>query len=170
MSFSTGLIPQDWKKSVIFPIKKKARSLKIEDFRPINIISCICRVFERIIRNAIFHYLINDRINKSQHGFLSGRSTTTALLSYSNDVSNSLDNGLCVDTAYFDFSKAFDSVRHDYLIQKLSYKGLSGSLLTWIINYLKNHTQVFNIHVFFSTERQVSKVVLPGIMNYVVLS
>ena len=39
MSFSAGLIPQDWKKSIIFPIKKKTRSLTVDDFRPINITS-----------------------------------------------------------------------------------------------------------------------------------
>ena len=87
LSFSTGSVPQGWKKSVILPIKKKSSSLKAEDYRPINIISCICRVFERIIRNAIFHYLtVNNRINKSQHGFLKGRSTTSALLSYANGI------------------------------------------------------------------------------------
>ena len=150
-------------KSVIFPIKKKVFSTRVEDFRPINITSCICRVFERIIRNEIFHYLsINDLINKSQHGFMRSRSTSTALLSYSNDISASLDEGMCVDSAYFDYSKAFDSVRHDYLIQKLLNIGLSGSLLTWVTNYLKNRTQVVNIRGFCSTERQVSSGVIQG--------
>ena len=68
-----------------------------------------------------------DHINKSQHGFLKDRYTTAPLLSYSNDtlVSYSLDNGFCVNSVYFDFSKAFDSVRHEYLIQKLCNRGLS---------------------------------------------
>ena len=61
----------------------------------------------------------NDIINKSQHGFIRGKSTMTALLKYSNDLTYSLDKGMCVDSAYFDFSKAFDCVCHDFLILKL---------------------------------------------------
>ena len=123
LSFLTGMILQDWRKSLIFPIKKKSFSIEVEDFRPINIINCICKVFERIIRSQIYHFLtINDSLMKSQHVFLKGRSTSTAILSYSNDASMSLDKGLCVDVAYFDFSKAFDSVRHDYLVHKLLYR------------------------------------------------
>lgn len=106
--------------------------------------------------------IVNNSINDSQHGFLRGRSTSTALLSYSNDISDSLDKGMCVDSAYFDFSKAFDSVRHDYLLQKLSNIGISGYLLKWIINYLKNRTQVVNIRGFLSNERQVSSGVIQG--------
>ena len=45
-----------------------------------------------------------------------GRSTLTTRLTYSNALSHAVDRGLCVDCAYFDFSKAFDSARHDYLI------------------------------------------------------
>ena len=48
-----------------------------------------------------------------------GESIMTALLPYTNDLSLAIDNGKCVDVAYFDNSKAFDSVRQDYLINKL---------------------------------------------------
>ena len=77
-------------------------------------------------------------------------------------LSNALDCGLCVDCAYFHFSKAFDSVRHDYLVHKLSKAGISGSVLNWIINYLQNRTQFVNINGVLSTERQVSSGVVQG--------
>ena len=163
LSFSTGMIPRDWKKSVIIPIKKKLSSIRVEDFRPINIISCICSVFERIIRSEINHFLsVNESLKKSQHGFVKGRSTATARLPYSDDVSMSLDKGLCVDVAYFDFSKAFDSVRHDYLIHKLFDIGISGALLKWIINYLHDRTQVVNIRGVISTKHPVTSGVIQG--------
>ena len=163
LSFTMGLLPQDWKKSIIFPIKKKASSITVENFRPINVTSCVCRVFERIIRNAILCFLDESSlINKSQHGFLKGRSTTTALLTYSNDLTYSLDNGMCVDSAYFDFSKAFDRVRHDYLIHKLSKIGIAGPLLSWINNYLINRTQTVNVHGCLSSEMCVSSGVIQG--------
>ena len=150
-------------KSVIFPIKKKPNSKSVNDFRPINITSCICRIFERLLRNAIQLFLCeNASLNNSQQGFLKGRSTTTALLRYSNDLSNALNQGQCIDCAYFDFSKAFDSVRHDYLIYKLLRIGISGPLLKWIINYLQNRSQVVNVNGVISTERKVSSGVIQG--------
>ena len=109
----------------------------ISNFRPISISSCICRILERIIRDAIQSFLdANLLMNASQQGFSRGRSTLTALLTYSNDICNAIDKGLCVDSAYFDFSKAFDCVRHDYLVYKLSKIGINGPILKWIINYL----------------------------------
>ena len=104
----------------------------------------------------------NNYINKSQHGFLKGRSTTTALITYSEFLSNSLDRNYCIDSAYFDLSKAFDSVRHDYLIQKLTKAGISGNLLKWIINYLQDRTQVVNVHGIISSERKISSGVIQG--------
>ena len=163
MSLSTETIPSDWKKSMIYPIKKKTNPKTVNDFRPISITSCICRIFERIIRDAVQRFLRdNFSLNLSQHGFMRGRSTLTTHLVYSNEISTALDHGLCVDCVYFDFSKAFDSVRHDYLIQKLLNIGISGKLLNWIRNYLQNRTQIVNINGAVSTERQVTSGVIQG--------
>ena len=163
LSLSTESLPSDWKKSVIYTIKKKTNPKTVNDFRPISITSCICRIFERIIRDAIHRFLDdNHSFNLSQHGFMRGRSTLTAHLTYSNDLSNALDRGLCVDCAYLDFSKAFDSVRHDYLILKLFEIGISGSILKWISNYLQNRSQIVDIDGVLSTERQVSSGVIQG--------
>ena len=163
LSFELGKLPQDWKCSMIFPIKKKSSSKTVEDFRPISITSCLCRTFERIIRSSIINFLSrNTLIYDSQHGFLQHKSTTSALLSYANTLSIALDSGSCVDCAYFDFSKAFDRVRHDYLIYKLKKNGISGSLIKWIIDYLSNRTQAVKVKGHISSERRVTSGVIQG--------
>lgn len=163
LSLSTESIPSDWKISVIHPIKKKSHPKSVNDYRPISITSCICRIFERLIRNRIKRFLEDNlSLNPSQHGFCEGRSTLTAHLIYSKDLVNALDQGLCIDCAYFDFSKAFDSVRHDYLIYKLSMIGISGAILRWIINYIKGRTQIVNVNGVLSRERHVSSGVIQG--------
>lgn len=124
---------------------------------------CICIILERIIRNAIQRFLDDNLcLNGSQHGFIKGRSTLATHLIYANDLSKALDSGLCVDCAYFDFSKAFDSVRHDHLVHKLSKIEISGSIFNWIINYLQNRSQIVNVSGVFSTSRQVSSGVIQG--------
>ena len=163
LTFKCESIPNDRRKSIIIPLRKKTTSIDIEDFRPINITSCVYRILERSVRNTIYRYLTDNSIIKSsQHGFLKGRSTTTALLSYANEIHKSLDKNMCVDTAYFDFSKAFDSVRHDFLIEKLMNIGIHGSLLKWIIDYFSNRTQIVNVNGFKSSERKVCSGVVQG--------
>ena len=103
-----------------------------------------------------------NHINATQHGFVPGKSTTTALLSYTNDLTFSIDNGRCVDVVYLDFSKAFDSVRHDYLINKLSKVGIRDHLLSWLIDYFSNRTQIVNVHGCLSSERPVTSGVIQG--------
>ena len=141
-------LPRDWKRSLIFPIIKKPGSSDIENFRPINVTSCMCRLLERIIRDSIQDFLdVNGLINSSQHGFSRGKSTETALLKYTNDLTLALDCGKCIDAVYLDFSKAFDSVRHDYLLQKLQDIGISGSLFRWIRDYFISRSQIITVNV-----------------------
>ena len=91
-----------------------------------------------------------------------GKSATSALLSYANDISYALDNGMSVDSAYFGFVKAFDCVRHDYLIHKLIKSGISGNLLTWLIEYLTNRNQVVKVKTYVSSTKQVTSGVIQG--------
>ena len=86
----------------------------------------------------------------------------TTLLPYTNDLSLAIDNGKCVDVAYFDYSKAFDSVRHDYLIIRLDKLGIRGPLLICLVEYFKDRTQVGShcVQGCLSTERPVTSGVI----------
>ena len=80
-------------------------------------------------------------INKTQHGFLKKRSCVTQLLSVLHDIGKNLDNNKQADLIYLDFSKAFDSVDHAILYQKLYAHGLRGSILLWFKDYLTDRCQ-----------------------------
>ena len=85
---------------------------------------------ERLIRDRILdHLLSNGLLHDSQHGFAPGRSYCTALLSYLEKVTSSVDDGHCVDTLYLDMSKTFDSVPHKRLIHKLRSYAIRDPLL-----------------------------------------
>jgi len=87
------------------------------------------------------YLLINKLISPHQHGFLSKLSTCTQLLETVNDWSLSQRNGHAVDVVYFDFCKAFDSVSHVKLSQKLSAYGLSGPLFFFPTDFLSDRYQ-----------------------------
>jgi len=84
---------------------------------------------------------VNNLLNSSQHGFVSGHSTCTNLLESLNDWSINIRNGNYTRVAYVDFAKAFDSVCHRKLLHKLSGLGISGPLHSIISSFLSNRSQ-----------------------------
>jgi len=83
----------------------------------------------------------NQGIRPSQHVFMKGRSCLTNLISFYDQVTHLVDEGKAVDVVYLDFSKAFDTVPHSILLQKLAAHGLDGCTLCWIKNCLDGRAQ-----------------------------
>ena len=79
-------------------------------------------------------------------GFITGRSTTVQLLSYLDKCVKTIVDGDVVDTIYLDFAKAFDTVPHRRLIGKLHAYGIKGNILNWIIEFLRDRTQVVRVN------------------------
>ena len=74
--------------------------------------------------------------------FLPLKSCTTEMIKFTDSVAISLNNNFHIDVVYFDFAKAFDSVNHDLLLAKLKHKyKVDGSLLRFLVSYLKNRKQ-----------------------------
>ena len=80
-------------------------------------------------------------IRPSQHGFMKGRSCLTNLISFYNWVTRLVDKGKAVDVVYLDFSKAFDTVSHSILLEKLATHGLDRYALLWVRNWLEGYAK-----------------------------
>ena len=75
---------------------------------------------ERIIRDAIMEHMEANRLfTKHQHGFRKGYSCVTQLIEVLEQWTEELDKHNCIDTIYLDFQKAFDTVPHQRLLNKL---------------------------------------------------
>ena len=100
------------------------------------------KVMEQIILGAIMDQLkVNQGIRPSQRGFMNGRSYLTNPISFYNKVTRLADEGKAVDVVYLDFSKAFDTVPHSILMEKLATHGLDGCMLCWVKHWLDGQAQ-----------------------------
>jgi hypothetical protein len=144
-------------KSLITPIPKTSDVRCVNDLRAISILPCVSKIVERIAHDQLTSYLNrNNLMNKFQSGFRKGYSTTTALLKVSNDIRVSINNGLVTVLVLLDFTKAFASMRHDFLIDKLVHHfGLSYQASIWFKSYLQGRTQSVNLNGKSSEWRNV---------------
>ena len=152
----TGKLPLEWKLAYVVPIFKKGSRARCENYRPISLTCVVCKILEVILKKAILNFFLdNQLLNFSQHGFLPQRSSLTALLVFLDDVSLSIDEGKCTDAIYLDFSKAFDSVPHQYLINKLKSYGIGKPLITWLSAFLNGRQQIVKVGSSFSRRAEV---------------
>ena len=101
----------------ITPVFKSGDRTAPSNYHPITLTSMISKVLERIIRKQVSSFIDKKGcLNSIQHGFRSGRSCLSALLSVFDDIMHMLEDGGSVDMVYLDFSKAFDKVNHGILL------------------------------------------------------
>jgi hypothetical protein len=87
-SIEEGKVPAEWKKAIVSPIFKKGKKSSPGKYRPVSLISIMCKICESIIRDKIMNYMSNnDLFTNSQYGFRPGRSCVTQLLEVLDDWS-----------------------------------------------------------------------------------
>ena len=148
-SFSCGIFPTVWKKSLITPIFKSGDKHNIKDYRGISKLSTIPKLLEKIVCDQVSP-LLRPVLVDNQHGFIGKRSTETNLCEYIDDLIVAMDEGYQVDAVYTDYSKAFDKICHSILFQKLEAVGIHGDLLRWLKSYLTNRSQAVVVKGFTS--------------------
>ena len=141
-SFELGRVHSYYKQAHISPLYKKGDRAKAVNYRPVALTSHIVKIYERIVREKMVKFIEqNSLLCENQHGFRSGRSCLTQLLSHIDDVMRGLINGADTDAIYLDYAKAFDKVDHQLLIKKLRRYGFNEHLVLWIESFLTHRSQ-----------------------------
>ena len=133
-SWLTREVPVDWRLANVTPIYKKGRKEDPGNYRPVSLTLLPRKVMEQIMSAITWHVLDNQVIKPSQYGFMKGRSCLTNLIFFYDKVTRLVDEGKAVDVVYLDFSKAFDTISHSILLEKLAAHGLDGCTLRWVKN------------------------------------
>ena len=117
MSLNEGQLPDDWRNAITSPNHKKGSKVTASNYRPISLTSIACKILESFVKEAVIKFLTEEKlISSKQYRFMNGRSTTTQLLYVMDKCSDLISRGDVIDTIYFAFAKAFDTVPHLRLV------------------------------------------------------
>ena len=149
LSFSEGIFPEGYKRSIITPLIKKHGLDRSEfgNYRPISNLNTISKIVERLfLARLIRHTQQSPNFGKYQSAYRRHHSTETALLKLLNDFYSAADAGHRTALLQLDLSAAFDTVDIDTLLCRLHYTfGISGRSLNWIASYLTCRTQTVRV-------------------------
>ena len=140
--------PSTLKWADINPIYKKKDNLCKENYRSVNVLVVVSKVFERVLSDQLMAWVMayfGSILNHSLSAYRAGYSCQHVILQLTEFWRQSLDKGNCVGTVAMDLSKAFDSMPHGLLIAKLFAYGVSKHACNLIINFLCNRRQRTNV-------------------------
>jgi retron-type reverse transcriptase len=106
---------------------------------------CI-RILKTFLRNIIY---------ENQYGFREKRSTQHAIIDIVNQIQTNMDKNMYTCGIFIDLQKAFDTVIHSILLQKLQHYGICGIINDWFSSYLLNRIQTTKIGTVVSDKETV---------------
>ena len=125
------------------------------NYRPIALLPSISKIFEYVLLEQLTcHFVENKLISPQQYGFRAKHSTEIAALNLVDYLTYKLDNSIIPLNIYIDLSKAFDTLIHSILLDKLSHYGVNGVAKKLLQSYVSNRHQVvdFNGSTFDTLE------------------
>ena len=166
LSIQTSIVPSQWKTSVITPVSKTKQPTCCSDFRPISITPILSRLLERIVvRNYIYPILVHPDTNHlflDQFAFRPTGSPTSAVIHLSHRISELLQEHKYVHVIALDFSKAFDTVRHNTLMQKMAKFPLPDHAYNWVADFLLNRKHLTRFEQTLSTVLAINASIIQG--------
>ena len=149
--------PNGWKIARVISLFKNGQRNLPGNYRPISILPALSKVMERILYTQLYEYLsVNNLLSEHQFGFRKYHSTASALLVCTNDWYTNMDRKLFNLTVFIDLKKAFDTVNHEILLEKLWLLGITGSAFQLLESYLSDRSQKCEVNGFISKESKIT--------------
>ena len=137
ISLISGVFPADLSKAKVAPIFKSSSKESFDNYRPISVLPGISKVFEKCVHSQIMDHLENNKLlSTHQFGYRRRRSTDLASVCFLDQIRKAMDQGMPTGAIYVDLSKAFDTIGHDAIIQKIPKFGITGIPQQWFCSYL----------------------------------
>ena len=119
-SFSTSTVPDKFKIASVIPVHKQSSKFILNNYRLISLLSIFSRILEKIVFKQLDSFIVkHNLLYENQSGFRSNYSTLHAVISITNKIQKAIDQGYYSCGIFLDLSKAFDTVNHQILLDKL---------------------------------------------------
>ena len=146
LSISQGVFPNACKVAKLKPIFKKGKKTDPSNYRPISLLPSISKIIERVIHDQTNAFLSDeDILYNYQSGFRGNHSTNLCLSFLTDKVLKGFDEGLLTGMILIDLQKAFDTIDHEILLQKLKAIKFSKNIIKWLKSYLSERIFLVNI-------------------------
>jgi hypothetical protein len=144
--FEQGYFPEEFKVARVVPLHKSGIVGDPSNYRPISLLSGMSKIMEKIIKTRLVNYLDKfNIIHGNQYGFQAGKSTQDAILHLIDIVTENFTENRKTLTVLLDLAKAFDTIPHEKLLNKLENIGIRGKALDLFKHYLKDRTQIISM-------------------------
>ena len=166
MSLATSTVPQQWKQACIRPIPKVSAPTQHSDFRPISITPVLTRAMERtVVQKFLYPAFLSPPPTLSfsdQFAFRPTGSPAAAIISLLKTITDMLISNPYVIVISLDFSKAFDTVRHSTLLEKMAKLDIPDNVYNWLVNYYNGHSHCTMYRGQTSTFNSITASIIQG--------
>ena len=139
-SFEKGVFPDCLKKATVIPLHKKKSKKDPSNYRPVSLLNSLSKIIEKVIHERLYKYM-EDKICPNQFGFRPKHNTTDLMIITLEGILGNLDSGGYAIPCFFDLGKAFDTLPHEGILNKLEYYGIRGLAKDLFSSYLSNRSQ-----------------------------
>ena len=144
LSFESSVFADDWKEALVLPsLKKHGLDIAYKNFRPVSNLRYISKLSEKAAAVQLTDHMTTNKLHLLlQSAYKEHHSTESSLLKVKNDILMNMDAQKVTLLVLLDLSAAFDTVRHDILLDRLRTAiGVSGKELEWFTSYLSGRSQ-----------------------------
>ena len=139
---NNAVFPSELKVAKVLPLFKSGDRNSVSNYRPISILPVFSKIFEKVIQSRLTSFFFKEKVlQEGQFGFRKGRSTIQALNTSICNILKSLDQKKHTLAIFIDYSKAFDTIKHSILLQKLYHYGIRGKAYDLLASYLTGRSQ-----------------------------
>ena len=157
VSVSQGVYPAKLKLSKIVPVFKSGDELDANSYTPISLLFNFNRIFEKLMYSKMISFIEErELLYQAQYGFRKSHSTHHAILDIINTIQSNMDKRLSSCGIFIDLKKAFDTVNHGILLNKLEHYGFRRIINDWFSSYLNNRTQTTELKCHISNKAAIT--------------